>query len=95
MEYEYVALTWGTYNSEVDEEYVKAYDRLTGEGWETVQWATFELSHKGGACIMRRPKDEPRLWTKKEIEKIAKNIPYGDERAIAKELVAKGLLRDD
>jgi len=70
MDYEYRALSWRTLAWCDDKSFVSSYARLQEEGWEEHIRAYFE-NDIGGACIMRRSKDEPRLWTEKEIQKIA------------------------
>ena len=59
MEYEYVALTWSTRGSEVAEEFCTDRRRLIANGWEEIAQGPFLPKRNGGACIMRRPKDEP------------------------------------
>lgn len=72
MEYEFVALSWRTRNFLDDADYEREKVNLKGKGWEVhqiVAWAQEGKPRRlaGGVCIMRRPKDEPRMWTKAEI----------------------------
>jgi len=90
MEYEYVALTWQTHDRRADDCFMSDYHRLCDAGWEVSLDASFEPQRVGGACIMRRLKDEPPMWMKKEVE----DIRYNVEKATVQRLVAKGLLRD-
>ena len=57
--YEYVALTWTTDpNAADDGRFMASMSRLVGQGWREYVRALF-MGGYGGACIMRRPKDEP------------------------------------
>lgn len=71
MDYEYVALTWRTEEWIDDAQYVSDRGKLLRQGWQVHILAPWG-AHKaiGGACIMRRPKDEPCMWTEGEIEAI-------------------------
>lgn len=88
MSWEYVAIFWKDPVLE-DAQYLADRARLLREGWEEHIRAPAEpvWDIKGGACIMRRLKDEPlvhtaktvgkaerlgRLWTRVEIEEIAR-----------------------
>jgi len=79
---DFVALFWkGRYAGE-DGAFGAEQDQLVREGWQECARASWHRQPpKGGACIMRRlrephrvvaPTDEPRKWTEKEIEEIAK-----------------------
>jgi len=74
MKYEYVALTWQTHRSGADPVFGDDMRELLDERWEEVCRASFEPSRTGGACIMRRPKDEPRMWTEKEIRDLMQEV---------------------
>ena len=76
MDYEYVAVKWITMAWCDDRGFVSAYARLREHGWEEHSRAQFE-KYVGGACIMRRPKDDmrrpkddPRLWTERDIQEL-------------------------
>ena len=71
MDYEYLALTWSTNRSELDSLYGDDMRELLDERWEEVCRAPFEPRRIGGACIMRRPKDEPR---KREQHGVARDL---------------------
>lgn len=79
MPLEYVALSWRTANAANDEEFEREKARLMSEGWSVdrcAPWSQEAMPKRltGGACIMRRPKDEPRMWTTGEIEEVAEGI---------------------
>lgn len=79
MDYEYVAVSWRTANAANDDEFVRGKAQLLAQGWKVVRCAPWsrELMPRlltGGACIMRKPKDEPRKWTRTQIENIALNM---------------------
>ena len=87
--YEYVALSWRTLAWCDDKRFVPSYAQLREEGWEEYIRAYFH-NDIGGACIMRRPKDEPRMWMKGEIQEIARNTlcsaaMWGNMSGLAKE----------
>ena len=69
MEYYYVALLWHANSAAEDKRYVENYEQLCDVGWEVVCQASVYPNYTGGACIMRRPKDEPRMWTEEELHK--------------------------
>lgn len=65
MEYEYVALSFGTSIPAQDREHIRQRSALRRQGWEAhlqAPWSQEGMPKHlaGGACIMRRPKDEPR-----------------------------------
>jgi hypothetical protein len=69
MDYEYVALGWFGDHPENKHEYLKNnIFELVAQGWEEYIRAPWKGQVDGGACIMRRPKDEPRKWTKADIK---------------------------
>jgi len=74
MEYEYVALTWRALDAEMDRFFQDDKCSYLGAGWKEYVRAPFPPRHFGGACIMRRPKqepqDEPRKWTKSELQSL-------------------------
>lgn len=68
--YEYVALRWTVDHLGGAPHCHGDRVRLLSEGWEEYCRASWEpkgLGVVGGACIMRRPKDELRMWTEGEI----------------------------
>ena len=74
MEYEYVALTWRTAHANNDDDFRGEKARLYEKGWELERcapWSQEGMPRRlaGGACIMRRPKDEPRMWTEGELRR--------------------------
>ena len=76
--YEYVAVSWRTANAANDDEFVREKVSLLAKGWiieRCAPWSREDMPRKltGGACIMRRPKDEPRKWTEGEIQTIFAN----------------------
>ena len=77
MEYEYVALTWGTQDRTTDAVFMTGYHRLCAADWEVSLDAPFEWGQTGGACIMRRPKDEPQ----EKLEPIYEYVAVLDEDA--------------
>jgi len=66
MDYEYVALTWVGQCPEADELFASDMDTALRQGWEALDRGSFGKRRSGGAVIMRRPKDEPRMWTEKQ-----------------------------
>ena len=91
--YEYVALKCSTSVWSHDRGFASAYCRLREQGWEEHLRAHFE-KYDGGACIMRRPKDEPRMWTEAEVRKIAAlvmdcRVPVLNERAMQADLCGR------
>ena len=76
MEYEhweYRALVWDTYYPRDGPDYEPARTQLIADGWREFVRAPRQAGIMGGACIMRRPKDEPRMWTEKGIREVARN----------------------
>lgn len=76
MHFEYVAVSWRTANAANDDEFVREKASLLAKGWiieRCAPWSRENMPRRltGGACIMRRPKDEPRMWTEGEIYEIA------------------------
>ena len=59
MDYEYVALSWSKEHPENDEPFARRKAKRINQGWQVYVQAVWENTY-GGACIMRRPKDEPR-----------------------------------
>ena len=77
-DYEYVALCWfGDTQESIDANLKERMQQLAGEGWKEYIRASWIAQHEsgvpGGACIMRRPKEEPRTWTEKELRKMMRN----------------------
>ena len=72
--YEYVAVAWRTRKALDDAQYVAERRELDCQGWEVYQLAAWTKGRGGGVTIMRRPKDEPRMWTRTQIENIALNM---------------------
>ncbi len=77
MDYEYVALQYGGEKGTSSENalFEMWYNKLCDEGWSEVvraPWRLAILQGKGGACIMRRPKDQPRKWTEGELVELMK-----------------------
>lgn len=64
MKYEYLALAWRTQKALDDAQYVTERRELDCQGWEVYQLAAWTKGRGGGVTIMRRPKDEPRNWTR-------------------------------
>ena len=57
MDYEYVALSWSKEHPENDEPFARRKAKRINQGWQVYVQAVWENTY-GGACIMRRPKDE-------------------------------------
>ena len=57
MDYEYVALSWSKEHPENDEPFARRKAKLINKGWQVYVQAVWENTY-GGACIMRRPRDE-------------------------------------
>ena len=91
MDWEYMALSWGTEDARQDVGFMERRLMLLAQGWEEYCRAIWSGINHGGACIMRRPKDEPRKWTKKEIEEIAKGTQGSvlNERAMQADLCGR------
>ena len=69
MDFEYVAV------SARDVQHTAVKDMLIKKGWEEyVQALWYGAKHACGVCIMRRPKDEPRMWTKKELQVVLREL---------------------
>ena len=59
MEFEYVAVEWRVGYTGKDEGFATTIAGLLRQGWEEHSRAFWRSDPHGGACIMRRPKDEP------------------------------------
>jgi len=70
MEYEYVALTWRALDAEADRFFQDDKCGYIGAGWKEYIRAPFPPPHFGGACILRRAKEELRMWTKSELQEL-------------------------
>ena len=73
MEYEYVALTWGSEHPRPYTVFSSAREALRDLGWEECVRALLPASSESGACIMRRPKDEA-CMTFAELREAMKDI---------------------
>ena len=59
MGWEYRAVEWTSHDPDYDEVFLGRRTKLIAEGWQEHIRAHWRPSLTGGACIMRRPKDEP------------------------------------
>ena len=80
MDYEYVALSWSKEYPENDEPFARRKAKLINKGWQVYVQAVWENTC-GGACIMRRPKDSPRKWTKAELQEVIQEA-FDDHRVL-------------
>ena len=60
MGWEYRAVEWTWHDADYDEVFLGHRTKLIAEGWQEHIRAHWRPSLTGGACIMRRPKDEPK-----------------------------------
>lgn len=73
-EHEYIALVWHTPLRQDDEAYIADLERLRAMDWEGIAWSNLEVARNGGACIMRKVIEKPRMWTKKEMLEIFDHV---------------------
>lgn len=88
MDFDYVALKWTVDHLGGAPHCYGDRIRLLNQGWEEVCRAPWEpkgLGITGGACIMRSPKDEPRMWTKAELWELMKETWVVSESTYLKE----------
>ena len=81
MEYEYVALYWKGCNPEMDLVFCANRAERVHQGWREYARAPWGVQAAGGACIMRRPKDEPRKWTRGELRDVIHEM-FDDHRVL-------------
>ena len=83
MNYEWVVLT-----RTINDRLAERVERLVRCGWQEHAHARWQGIYNG-ACIMRRPKDAPRMWTESELKTFVRKL--FDEDAVLR----GGMTRDD
>lgn len=80
MGWEYRAVEWTSHDPDYDKVFLGHRTKLIAEGWEEHLRASWRPSLTGGACIMRRPKDEPpRFHRDRHGELVREDEPPKDE----------------
>lgn len=66
MDYEYLAVT------ERDVQHAAVRSMFTKQGWEEHLRVPWSDGRPSPVCIMRRPKDQPRMWAERELVELMK-----------------------
>lgn len=74
MDFEYVALIWKTHKPEWDTQFVDEKADLVRQGWRDHIEVPHATGMVGGVCIMRRLKDEPRMWTESGLKTFIRKL---------------------
>lgn len=72
--FELVGLSWGPLGPEDDAVFREELQHLFVLGWEELGRARLFRSRCGGVCILRRPSDQSRKWTKEELQHLIREV---------------------